>query len=89
MGYSIKIVEEINHLEYLIQDKNYDMLFIDENLKEFNKNILQKQHSLMNVIILSSNDRNNEHYNKKIIKEVLSGIITRSKIEQIIKKYKR
>jgi len=89
MGYSIKIVEKIDQLEYLIQDEKYDMLFIDENLKEFNKNILQKQHSLMNVIMLSSNKRNNEHYNKKNIKEVLSGIITRSKIEQIITKYKR
>jgi len=89
MGYSIEIVEQPQQLEFLIQNKNYDMLFIDENLKEFNNNILQKQHSLMNVIMLSSNDRNNEHYNKKIIKEVLSGIITRSKIEQIIKKYKR
>jgi len=88
MGYNIKIVQHIDQLESLIQDKDYDMLLIDKELKEFNKNILQKQHSKMNVIMLSLNKIENQHYNKKLIKEVLSGIITRGKIEQVIQKYK-
>ena len=89
MGYSIKIVQQINQLESLIQNKDYDMLLIDKELKEFNKNILQKQHSEMNVIILSNNKMENQHYNKKLVKEVLCGVITRGKIEQLIQKYKR
>ena len=89
MGYNIEIVQHFNQLESLIQNKDYDMLLIDKELKEFNKNILEKQHSSMNVIMLSSNKIENQNYNKKLIKEVISGIITRGKIEQIIKKYKR
>ena len=88
MGYSIKIVQHIDQLESLIQNRDYDMLLIDKELKEFNKSILQKQHSEMNVIMLSLNKIENQHYNKKLIKEVLSGIITRGKIEQVIQKYK-
>ena len=88
MGYSIKIVHHISDLESLIQDSRYDMLLIDRELKEFNKNILKKQHPMMNVIMLSNNQPDNQHYNTKLIKEVLFGIITREKIEQLIQKYK-
>ncbi len=88
MGYSIKIVQHIDQLESLIQNREYDMLLIDKELKEFNKNILQKQHSKMNVIMLSSNKIENQHYNKKLVKEILFGVITRGKIEQLIQKYK-
>ena len=88
MGYSIEIVQHIEELEFLIQNPNYDMLLIDKELKEFNKSILQKQHSEMNVIMLSSSKGEPQHYNKHLVKEVLSGIITRGKIEQLIQKYK-
>ncbi len=88
MGYSIEIVQPIEKLESLIQDSKYDMLLIDKTLKECNKTILEKQHQNMNVIMLSSNSIENEAYNKNLIKEVLAGVITRGKIEQIIQKYK-
>jgi signal transduction histidine kinase/CheY-like chemotaxis protein len=88
MGYKIEIVQRIEELESLIQNSNYDMLLIDREIKEFNRNILQKQHSKMNVIMLSSNKNEHQHYNKNLVKEVLSGIITRGKIEQLIQKYK-
>lgn len=89
IGYKIKLLEEINELEYLIQDSKYDMLIIDKRLiQELSKNILQKQHPNMNVILLASSNSENQHYNKKFIKEVISGVITKSKIENIIKKYK-
>lgn len=88
MGYSIQIVQPMEKLESLIQDSKYDMLLIDNELKEFNKTLLEKQHQNMNVIMLSSNSINNEAYNKNLIKEVLSGVITRGKIEKLIKKYK-
>ena len=88
MGYNIEIVQRIEELDSLIQNPNYDMLLIDKELKEFNKSILQKQHSKMNVIMLSSSKTEPQHYNKNLIKEVLSGIITRGKIEQLIQKYK-
>ena len=88
MGYNIKIVHHIDDLELLIQDSQYDMLLIDRELKEFNKNILKNQHSQMNVIMLSNNKPDNQHYNTKLVKEVLFGIITREKIEQLIQKYK-
>jgi signal transduction histidine kinase/CheY-like chemotaxis protein len=88
MGYKIEIVQQIEELESLIQNSNYDMLLIDREIKEFNRDILQKQHSSMNVIMLSSNKSEHQHYNKNLVKEVLSGIITRGKIEQLIQKYK-
>ena len=88
MGYNIRIVNHIDELESLIEDRKYDMLLIDRELKEFNNNILKKQHTRMNVIMLSNNKPDNQHYNTKLIKEVLFGIITREKIEQLIQKYK-
>jgi signal transduction histidine kinase/CheY-like chemotaxis protein len=88
MGYNIKIVHDIDELELLVQDSAYDMLLIDRELKEFNKDVLKKQHSMMNVIMLSNNKPDNQHYNTKLVKEVLFGIITREKIEQLIQKYK-
>jgi len=88
MGYNIEIIQQISQLESLIQNRDYDMLLIDKELKGLNENILQKQHASMNVIMLSSNKMETHEYNTKLIKEVISGIITRSKIEQIIQKYK-
>ncbi len=88
MGYTIKIVDEISELEILIKDTNYDMLLIDRELKAFNQDILQQQHKQMNVIMLSNNQPDNQHYNTKLVKEILFGVITREKIEQLIQKYK-
>jgi signal transduction histidine kinase/CheY-like chemotaxis protein len=88
MGYNIKIVHNIADLDALIQESCYDMLLIDRELKEFNKATLEKQHSKMNVIMLSNNQPDNQHYNTKLVKEVLFGVITREKIEQLIQKYK-
>jgi len=88
MGYNIEIVQNINQIESLIQNRDYDMLLIDKDFKEFNNDILQKQHSSMNVIMLSSSKIDAQEYNKELIKEVIFGVITRSKIEQIIQRYK-
>ncbi len=89
MGYKIQILDNIDELESIIQNYKYDMLLIDKKLiQEFKRNILQKQHQSMNVILLSSDSSEEQHYNKKFIKEILSGVITRNKIENLIKKYK-
>jgi CheY-like chemotaxis protein len=88
LGYEIEVVDYIENLEKFIKDKRYDMLLIDKELEAFNQNILQQQHSKMNVIILSLNKPANEYYNNKLIKEVHIGIIKRENIEHLLHKYR-
>ena len=88
MGYEIEIVEYIDQLGQYIQDKKYDLLFIDKELEAFNQTILKQQHSKMNVIMISLNETENKYYNSNLIQEVLVGIIKKEKIEQIILKYR-
>ncbi len=87
MNYDIEIVHNSNELEKYIDKEEYDILFIDKEVEQFNQNILKKQHPNMNVIMLSLN-KTNEHYNTNLIKEVHVGVIKRDKIQQLIKKYR-
>ncbi len=87
MNYDIEIVHNANELEKYIDKEEYDILFIDKEVEQFNQNILKKQHPNMNVIMLSLN-KTNEHYNTNLIKEVHVGVIKRDKIQQLIKKYR-
>lgn len=89
LHYDIEIVNQMSQLEHSIQDDKYDILLIDKEIEQFNKNILKKQHNNMNVIMLSLTKPENEYYNTKLIKEVHVGIIKREEIEQLIKKYRR
>ncbi len=87
LNYEIEIVNRVNELENFIDQEQYDILLIDKEIEQFNQNILRKQHPNMNVIMLSLN-KNNDHYNTNLIKEVHVGIIKRDQIEQLIKKYR-
>jgi len=89
LGYEIEVIDYIENLEALIGNETYDMLLIDKDLESFNQNILKKQHSNMNVIILALNKPANDYYNSNLIKEVHVGIIKRENIEHLINKYKR
>ena len=89
MHYKIQIVTHIEELSSLIAQEQYDILFIDKELEQFNQDILKKKHPKMNVILLALNQKKNEYYNMNLIKEVHEGIIKRHKIEQLIKKYRR
>jgi len=89
LDYKIEIVDKIEKLETLISHKNYDILLIDKEFEELNQNILKKQHSKMNVIMLSLTQPNNKYLQNSLIKEVHVGIIKREKIEQLIKKYRK
>jgi CheY-like chemotaxis protein len=89
MHYHIEIVNTVEELGNFIENEEYDILLIDKELEQFNQNILKKQHSKMNVILLALNQEKGEHYNTNLIKEVHVGIIKRHKIEQLIKKYRR
>ena len=89
LNYNIEIVNRVHDLENFIDREEYDILLIDKEIEQFNHNILKKQHSKMNVIMLSQNKPNNEYYNTNLIKEIHVGIIKRDKIEQLIKKYRR
>ena len=88
MGYDIEIVEYIEELGNYINNPQYDILLIDRELEAFNHKTLEKQHSNMNVIMLTLNQPNNDYYNNKLIKEVQVGIIKRERIEQLIQKYR-
>ena len=89
LGYEIEIVQQVDRLNTLIQDKRYDILLIDREIKEFNTDILRQQHSTMNVILLSLNEEDYKHYNNKLVKEVHYGIIKRENIEELIHKYRK
>ena len=89
LGYEIEVVDYIQDLETHIQNDDYDILFIDKELEEFNTNIIKRQHPKMNVIMLALNKPNNEYYNTKLIKEIHIGIIKRENISQLIRKYRR
>ena len=89
LNYDIKILNQVDELEASIQDEEYDILFMDKEIEEFNQDILEKQHKSMNVIMLSLAKDENEYYNTKLIKELHIGIIKKEKIEQLIKKYRR
>jgi signal transduction histidine kinase/CheY-like chemotaxis protein len=88
LNYDIEIIPHANQLESYIEDEQYDILLIDQEIEAFNQKVLEKQHKNMNVILLSLAKNSNNHYNKKLIKEVHTGIIKRDKIEQLIKKYR-
>ena len=87
MNYDIEIVHRANELENFIDKEEYDMLLIDKEIEQFNEKVLKKQHSNMNVIMLSQN-QSSEHYNTNLIKEIHVGIIKRDNIQQLIQKYR-
>ena len=89
LGYKIEIIGDIQALEVSIQNEQYDILFMDRALEEFNKNILEKQHKNMSIILLSLLNSNEVHYNKKLIKELHIGTIKRDTLKQLIKKYRK
>lgn len=89
MDYEIEVVDNMEELNRLIQMSDYDILLIDKEL-EVNKDILKKQHSKMNVIMLSLNQPdNNISFNSHLIKELHVGIIKREKLSQLIEKYRK
>ena len=87
MNYDIEIVHRANELENFIDKEEYDMLLIDKEIEQFNEKILKKQHSNMNVIMLSQN-QSSEHYNTNLIKEIHVGVIKRDNIQQLIQRYR-
>jgi signal transduction histidine kinase/DNA-binding response OmpR family regulator len=90
MNYEIEVVDSMEELKSLIQMSEYDILLIDKELEESNKDILTKQHSKMNVIMLSLNQSDNEaSFSSTLVKELHVGVIKRDKLAQLIKKYRR
>jgi len=90
MDYEIEVVDSMKELNRLIQISDYDILLIDKELEEANKDVLKKQHSKMNVIVLSLNQADNKiSFNSDIIKELHVGIIKREKLAQLIQKYRK
>ncbi len=90
MNYEIEVVDSMEELKTLIQMSDYDILLIDKELEESNKDILSKQHSKMNVIMLSLNQADNEtSFNSDLVKELHVGVIKREKLAQLIKKYRK
>lgn len=89
LNYKIQIIQHVDELESYIQQPQYDILLIDKEVEQYNEKVLNKQHKNLNVIMLALSQPNNEHYNKKLIKEVHVGVIKREKIEQLIRKYRR
>ena len=89
LNHEIEIVDSMEALEKLIEMSDYDILLIDRELEEANKHILKRQHSKMNVIMLSLNQPHETFFNSHLIKEIHVGVIKRENIEQLIKKYRR
>ena len=90
MNYEIEIVDSMEELKSLIQMSDYDILLIDKELEERNKDVLNNQHSKMNVIMLALNQADSKtSFNSDLIKELHVGIIKREKLAQLIEKYRR
>ena len=89
LNYEIEVVDSMEALESLITMSDYDILLIDQEIEELNKDIIKKQHANMNVVMLSLNQPHEKAFNKHLIKEIHVGIIKREKLEQLIKKYRR
>jgi len=90
MNYEIEVVDSMEELKSLIQMSDYDILLIDKELEESNKDVLSQQHSKMNVIMLSLNQSDNEiPFSSTLIKELHVGVIKRDKLAQLIKKYRK
>lgn len=89
LNYEIQIVHHVDELEGYIQQPQYDILLIDKEIEQYNEKVLNKQHKNLNIIMLALSQGNDEHYNKKLIKEVHVGVIKREKIAQLIQKYRR
>jgi signal transduction histidine kinase/CheY-like chemotaxis protein len=90
MNYEIEVVDSMEELESLIQMSQYDILLIDKELEESNKNVLSMQHSKMNVILLSLTQPDNEiSFDSSLIKELHIGVIKREKLAQLITKYRK
>ena len=90
MNYEIEIVDSMEELKSLIQMSQYDILLIDKELEESNKEVLNNQHSKMNVIMLSLNHTDTvTPFNSTLIKELHVGIIKREKLAQLIRKYRK
>ena len=88
LNYKIQIVSKMQELEAFIQNKQYDLLFMDKTLEEFNEDILVQQHKNMNIILLSPANTTDTYYNTKLVKELHIGNIKRDKIKQLIQKYR-
>jgi signal transduction histidine kinase/DNA-binding response OmpR family regulator len=90
MNYEIEVVDSMEELKSLIKMSDYDILLIDKELEESNKEVLKNQHSNMNVIMLSLNQHDNDiPYNSTLVKELHIGIIKREKLAQLIRKYRK
>ena len=90
MNYKIEVVDSMEELKSLIQMSDYDILLIDKELEASNKDILTKQHSKMNVIMLSINEEEDKNsFNSDLVKELHVGIIKREELSQLIKKYRK
>jgi signal transduction histidine kinase/CheY-like chemotaxis protein len=90
MNYEIEVVDSMEELKSLIKMSDYDILLIDKELEESNKDVLSNQHSKMNVIMLSLNQHDNDiPFNTTLVKELHIGIIKREKLAQLIKKYRK
>ena len=89
LNHEIEIISDLNQLDKYVQEEQYDILLIDQEIEQFNQEALEKQHENMHVIMLAQTKSENKHYNTKLIKEVHVGVIKRDKIEQLIQKYRR
>ncbi len=88
LGYEIQIISNIQELKSFIQNEQYDILFMDKSLEEFNNDVLSLQHKNMSVIMLSPTNANDTYYNTKLVKELHQGNMKRDKIKQLIQKYR-
>jgi len=87
LKYNIEIVNDIKNLKNKIEDKQYDILLIDTELVENNKEVISKQHDNMNVILLSLT-KSPYNFNKTIIKDEIIGRIQTDDLKRVIDKYR-
>ena len=88
LGYQIEIISDMKELYSKIQDEIYDILLIDIDLEEQNRESIKRQHRNMSVILLTLREIEANNYDKNTIKEVLVGVMNIDKLKYIINKYR-
>jgi signal transduction histidine kinase/CheY-like chemotaxis protein len=88
LGYKIEILNQVEHLDEKLQNRQYDLLLIDKEIEERNRTRLKKRHSNLNIIRLTLNSSDKDTYNEDI-KEEIVGVMKKDKLQMVIEKYRK
>jgi len=87
LNYKIEILDQVEHLNEKLKNRQYDLLLIDKEIEQKNQNRLKERHSGLKIIRLTLNP-SGEHFHNDDIQEELVGVMKRDELQAIIEKYR-